>query len=308
MSFKKIVIRIVRVVALLLIKLRLLKKMIVVRVDGGICSQMHFYLVGQQLVQRGYTVKYDLKWFKTNGTDLTGKFCRNFDLKKAFPTLRVDETSYLERLFYLSLPFENNKNCLDTFLVNENKLEVLPPAYMGGYYGNDYEMMSVLFPQIFSVDVNVLNQENRTIYERIRNEKLSVAIHVRRGDLADFNIAYGQPVGLDYFIKVLEEIYKDYGQSSCFLFSDEPKWIKDNMINKLPHYNNYEIININGSDRGYFDMFLISACNIQITSKGSLGKYGGLLNSNKTGRIYVYDDEIERHNWQGVNDKIIFVK
>ena len=79
----------IRLLAKVLIRFHLLKKMIIVRVDGGICSQMHFFLIGQQLKENGFLVKYDLDWFKNNGKDLTGKFARNFDLLKAFPDLDV---------------------------------------------------------------------------------------------------------------------------------------------------------------------------------------------------------------------------
>lgn len=294
---KKIANLLIKYFALFLVRIHLLRKMIVVRVDGGICSQMHFFLVGEQLARKGYIVKYNLRWFQKDGMDLTGKFCRNFDLEKAFPSLHIDEPSPLEAFLYTRLPIDRNKT----------HLEAKPPVYLNGYYGNNFEMMTILYPQLFKLNPNVFDDVNREIYNKIKKCTTSIAIHVRRGDLANYHRAYGKPVDLTYFVKALDIIHEKNGEAHCFLFSDEPEWVKNHLINELPTYNQYEIISVNGSDKGYFDMFLISACKFQITSKGSLGKYGGLLNNTPGKHIYVYDDQIERTNWDGVNDEIQFV-
>ena len=56
----------------------------VVLLDGGICSQMHQYLLGQCFVDKGESVYYDLSFFEDWGSDLNQCFVRNFDLLKAF--------------------------------------------------------------------------------------------------------------------------------------------------------------------------------------------------------------------------------
>ena len=66
---------------------------IVVLMDGGICSQMHQYLLGRFFAQKGYKVSYDLSFYRTWGTDLTHRFVRNFDLLKAFPYIEITKAS-----------------------------------------------------------------------------------------------------------------------------------------------------------------------------------------------------------------------
>ena len=34
----------------------------------------------------------------------------------------------------------------------------------------------------------------------------SIAVHVRRGDLAEYNIAYGYPVTINYFVEAIKYI------------------------------------------------------------------------------------------------------
>ena len=87
---------------------------IVVLMDGGICSQMHQYLLGRFFAQKGYKVSYDLSFYRTWGTDLTHRFVRNFDLLKAFPYIEITKASdfkisvYKER-FYVSGKLENSR-------------------------------------------------------------------------------------------------------------------------------------------------------------------------------------------------------
>ncbi len=42
---------------------------IVLRTDGGICSQIAFHALGNYFIDKGYHVKYDLTWFHKNGKD-----------------------------------------------------------------------------------------------------------------------------------------------------------------------------------------------------------------------------------------------
>lgn len=288
----------IRILARILVNIHVLNKIFVVRMDGGICSQMHFFLIGELLARKGYQVKYDIRWFKSQGKDLTGKFARNFDLLKAFPYLKFSVATSMETFFYSRLAANN-------FI---SLSEIKPPLYLGGYYDSNKEMYEKLFSLVFKVDIAVLDKENKKVYEQISKNDNTVAIHVRRGDLATFNGAYGKPVGIDYFTHVLQRLYKKIGALNCYLFSDEPQWIKENMLDKLPQENTYTLIDFNGSDKGYMDMFLISACQFQISSKGSLGKFGGFLNDDVNGKIYVYADDVEREKWEGIHHKIEFVE
>ncbi len=288
----------IRILARILVNIHVLNKIFVVRMDGGICSQMHFFLIGELLARKGYQVKYDIRWFKSQGKDLTGKFARNFDLLKAFPYLQFSVATSMETFFYSRLAANNS--------ISLSKIQ--PPLYLGGYYDSNNEMYEKLFSLVFKVDIAVLDKENKKVYEQISKNDNTVAIHVRRGDLASFNGAYGKPVGIDYFTHVLQRLYKKIGALNCYLFSDEPQWIKENLLDELPQVNAYTLIDFNGSDKGYMDMFLISACQYQISSKGSLGKFGGFLNDDVDGKIYVYADDVEREKWEGIHSKIEFVK
>jgi len=291
---------IIRIIARIIISVGLLKKMIIVRMDGGICSQIHFYIVGQYFVKKGYRVKYDLQWFENCGKDLTGQFARNFDLQKAFTYIQLEKSNKIENYFYRRLAHIDNATFKD----------VTPPAYLGGYYDDDdNNTYSTILPSLFHIRSDVFDKDNLVLYQEITANANTVAIHVRRGDLAIFNGAYGEPVTSLYFIHAINYIEKkESGRLKCYLFSDEPAWVEKNLLPLLPASNEYKVVTKNGSDKGYMDLFLISACKYQITSKGSFGKYGGFLNTSSGGKIIVFDDRIEREKWSNKHTKIVFIK
>ena len=92
-----------------------------------------------------------------------------------------------------------------------------------------------------------------------------------------------------------------------YFFSDEPEWVASELIPYLEFANeNYKVVDINGSDKGYMDLFLIAYCKHQITSKGTLGKYGALLRDSSDKIVILCDDKVE-YQWKGVFHNSIFL-
>ncbi len=263
-------------------KVGLVPNVVVVRMDGGICSQMHFYLVGEMLKRRGCDVRFDLSWFRECGKDMDGRFARNYDLERAFPCLEVKKASpLLCRLLKIGFMYHN-----DYFGIQESSMdwmEIVGPAYMDGYYRDSEEMYSTVFKQVFRVDDSVLDKDNLKLLNEIilaNTAGSAVAVHVRRGDLSSFVKAYGAPASIVYFKKSVEYVRRISGEAKFFIFSDESDWCR----NELPESfgdADFKICDINGSERGYCDMILMSHCRHHITSQGSLGKYAAMLRNER---------------------------
>lgn len=289
------------IVGLCLIKLGCLDRFVLIRMDGGICSQMHFYMIGTIFRNKGYLVKYELEWYKSDGMDMNGLFVRNFDLTKAFHNLDFHQASKFELFFYKSFEFWN-----DYFGSTPYRYEEIPPpAYLTGYYRDPSGLYADL-PNIFAMDYSVLNPDSLQVLDMIKSKGNSVAVHVRRGDLSVYNSAYGNPVDDNYFNKAIEYIESKVRHAFFFFFSDEPDWVRRKLITRLKIQDNYFIVDVNGSDTGYMDLYLIASCKHHITSKGSLGKYGAFLAQSDT--ILLYDDESQREVWEGQHPNIVFIK
>ena len=287
-----------------LIKVGLLDKFVLVRTDGGLCSQMHFFMIGNYFEKHGYKVKYTLEWFRTNGRDMNGQYVYNFDLQKAFPTLNVRIANRVETFFYGVFSFYNDyfdKSKLYDWLT------LTPPVFLKGYYNTPAEWYSG-FRDLFPVNFSVLDEANLYVLKEIQSKDNTVAVHVRLGDLSGYNPAYGYPAPVSYFKEAIRYIEQRKGKCFYYFFSVDPKWVADNLVPQLGIDGNCHIVDLNGSEKGYMDAILISACNNQITSKGSLGKYGGFLSIETDNIITVVDDEYERHVWEGTDSRIVFIK
>lgn len=268
----------VRVAGMALIKLRLLPKVVILRMDGGICSQMHFYLVGRTLEKKGNRVLYDLDWFRKCGKDTEGRFVRNFDLLKLFPDLRLEShiPSFVRRI-YVSLFY-----CWNNYFNKESDpaawTEFKSPLYLAGYFRDQDQMFGEFFDSCFQLDLSIPDQANRNIIEEIDSAGSSTcAIHVRRGDLSGYNEAYGEPADDSFFKRAISAVTENNKIIVKFyIFSDEPEWCERHII-PLLEGREYKLIDHNGSDKGYMDLLLMSRCHHIITSQGSMGKYAALL-------------------------------
>jgi len=276
-----------------LLCLKIVKPKILIKMDGGISSQMHQYLLGRIYSEKGYIVKYDLSFFKYWGKDNYGQFERNFDLLKAFPYLTFKQANEIESMIYSSY-FVDTTVYLDHEGEDFFLYDIEPPKYLGGYYRSPQEMWKNMFPKYFHIDPQVLDSRNYSLYEDINKKDHAVGVHVRRGDLKDFNNAYGNPADFEYFNKAVSYFYTKIETPFFYFFSDEPQWVKDELVEKLPIENTqYKIVTGNGSNKGYMDLFLLAGCAHQITSKGSFGKFGALLRDSKDKIVVLNNDPVE---------------
>lgn len=289
-----------------LLKNNLIKPKVILLLDGGVCSQMHQYLLGQVFAQKGYEVRYDLNFYKTWGSDLERRFVRNFDLLKGFPYLSLKEASRNAVKVYTKKYFNVGNNTGKR--VNDfSFLQKEPPVYLGGYYHLPASIWLPAFKSTFRVMPNVLDEPNRELYAEIEHQSCSVAVHVRRGDLKVELTAYGKPASLNYFQLGVSYMLNKNPSSFFYFFSDEPDWVRDELIPKLPlAEKNFKVVDQNGSDKGYMDLFLIAHCKHQITSKGTLGKYGALLEDNPEKIVVLCDDEIE-YPWKELLQNPVFL-
>lgn len=261
--------------------------------DGGICSQMHQYLLGQIFADKGFKVEYDLSFFKDCGKDILGQFERNFDITKAFPHLELSRSAAFSTVLYKTL-FYHSGNFGTDDPKNISYTHLRPPVYLGGWYHDPDYLWSEMYGRFFRIDYSVLDDQNKKMIRVINEKKVSVAIHVRRGDLKVYNEAYGAPASTRYFAEAALYFKEKYQDPYFFLFSDEPLWVKEELVPQMPALKeNYRVVDVNDSRRGYMDLFLMAACTAQIGSKGSLGKFAFLLNENTDKEIVLCNDATE---------------
>lgn len=278
---------------------------IIVHVDGGICSQMHFYLVGRLLMERGNRVEFDTDWFRLCGRDSNGVHPRNFELSTLFPALDLPVcNSRLKKAVYRRLfPLYNEyfSDLIDALAWTRAR----GPIYMDGYFRDPEELYLELFRKTFVCGQMSLDQENQRILSLIklaREDSGACAIHVRRGDLAIFHEAYGAPATAGYFASAISRILKESPDCRFFMFSDEPEWCRAELIPKIAidgfDAGHVLVCDVNGPDRGCCDLELMAHCPYQIVSQGSMGKYAALLRPDGiTGGLVILPPNTESQQW-----------
>ncbi len=287
--------------------LGLMPKTIVIHSDGGICSQMHFYLIGEILRDRGHDVKFDYEWFKSWGKDINGQFCRNLDIGKLFPYLNLRVCNQLVAKLYRTF-FLYSNNYFEDNGENLKWIEFNGPCYMDGYYHDPEEMYTKYFRDVFKIDEDVLDDKNKNLLTTIKRSNGEVcAIHVRRGDLSNYLESYGNPASIEYFIKSINLIASMNPEVKFFMFSDEPDWCKGMLLPELSDYN-IKLCPDNGSDKGYCDLILMSRCKYIITSQGSLGKYAAMLRPEaiRSGLVTLIDNQSSKE-WISRFDNCIII-
>lgn len=290
------------------IRLGIIRPEVVTLIDGGICSQMHQYILGRIFKEKGYDVCYDLSWFSEHGADMDNKFIRNFDLPKAFPYLDIPVASRFKTTAYRRKHYHTGNNTYSR-VDDWSFLDKKPPIYLGGYYHLKAETELPAFRSAFHMDDSVLDETNRKTIHEIRQQECPVAIHVRRGDIVTNDLwAYGTPASTGYFRESIDYIKSRTANPHFWFFSDEPEWVAGSLIPALDLApDSISLVSGNGSDKGYMDLFLIAACRHQITSKGTLGKYGALLGGDGADRIVTLCDDTTEHPWKDFFANPVFI-
>ncbi len=253
---------------------------IIVRMDGGICSQIHQYLIGLYYSEKGYDVYYDLLWFYLDGKDLLGNKNRFFRLNKLIPNLRIKRSCIVRSLYYKKIYQKNSAS-------TEPLPDIKKNAYLGGYYTLPSAFCIKKLTEL-TLNPTHLNIENERLKNTIMHDASAVAVHCRRGDIALENEnGYWKEIQAEYYFKAMEL----FPGHSFYYFSDDILWVKQNIFASQRSSGKRIIIcDVNSSSDGYLDLYLLSLFHRWICSEGTLGKMGCMLSKNKNKCIVLPND------------------
>lgn len=252
----------------LLCKSHIKRPIVVVFMDGGICSQMLMYMQGTYYAEQGLDVRYDTRWFDICGKDQFGNHSRIFEFTEMWPTLPFKKISGLRLWIYRHL-FKVGQ------LMNEelsNPATITHSMYLYGYWDLPMGESARLFSKCFDLNIAA----TPTISQGFVFDK-TIGVHVRRGDLAKGdNPIYGG-VTDGYFLRAIEFCKEKFHPSKYLFFSDEPDWVEQNICNHITQP--YEIMRGN---KAWEDLWLLAHCPVIVASQGSFGKVAAQLNPKAT--------------------------
>lgn len=253
------------------VRLGISRPKVIIYMDGGICSQMSMYLRGQYFREVA-DVLYDTTWFELNGKDLDGRFDRKLELLELFPTLEFKTVTRKQKHFYkMFYRYPHN----DGYLPEPRT--ITGTTYFGGYFDLVPDILDSLFSRYYGTDNMKAPDAHLPDNLVLGSQYTKVAVHVRRGDLANREDQWYKKVPDSYFFKAIEQVKKEFQDICLFFFSDEPDWVEENLC---PHIN--LPCHIISGNKAYEDLFLISLCDVIIASQGSFGIWGARLNGHAT--------------------------
>lgn len=255
-------------VSSMLVQMRIIKPKMIVCMDGGICSQINFYIYGQYFIDR-FDVYYDLTWYEQNGKDLTGKFSREFELQQMFPNISLPQLPKWKLMFYrLFMKYTEKGEQGDIHDIRLSLKNVRHSIYLAGY---------LLMPPIAISDYTKDHFIGQLPLLEVPNEHAEVicGVHVRRGDLADVNYNFYGNIDSDYFFRAIDYVRHKYQNVLFCFFSDEPEWVETHIT---PNLKEIHYIFAPKNSKAYEDLCRLAHCAVIIASQGSFGKYAAMLN------------------------------
>ena len=288
------------------------KEVIIIEVAGGLGNQMFQYALYQKYLHMGKAVKLDLFSYENP---------KSMPFELDLFHLPYDVDTKKERSGYMDQKRLSVYRILDQISGRPKhsyyaeKLDVgyqpeilnFENTYLSGYWQCEKYFMD--FRQdvldLFQFPDQQINLASRSLQEQMRREQ-AVAVHVRRGDLKEEVSSYGAPASFDYFINATAFFKKKLYRPYFYFFSDEPEWVKMDLLPRLSVKDCAEVVDINGSDKGYMDLYLLAHCKHQITTKGTLGKFGALLADNPDKYVVLYNDETQQY-WKMLLQNPVFI-
>jgi len=261
--------------------------MIIIRLIGGLGNQMFQYALGRRIAYaRNISLKLDTSGFK-------GYKLHDYSLKHLNIIEDIVSSEELDRLKnpkgisgFIKKRLERFIPYYKHFIVKQkffhfdpNILKARDNVYLIGHWASEkyFKEIESIIRKEFVVKTPP-DKKNKRMIKKIK-ETNSVSLHVRRKDFISNKTTYAHHgvCPLDYYKEAVKLISSKVKKPVFFVFSDDPKWAKDNIKPGLKTFH----LDYNGRSKNYEDLRLMSHCKHNITANSTFSWWGAWLNKNK---------------------------
>lgn len=250
---------------------------VVVRVDGGLASQMQFFAVGYAAAKKsGLPLYLDVTWFEKNGKDLQGQRNRAFTLFDAFPAIRQ---KYADRLVTeKSYSFAFRRIFSDSYVQREYT-DYNPDAftdrsmYLDNYYSNIRYIAQVQddLRQLMCF-AQELTDEEKIIQDGIKKQT-SCALHIRRGDFCG---TIHEVCTEKYYVEAISRMCELHPDVVFYVFTNDEVWT-EKFLNSLDCPIEHVVLKNRSEASPITDMQLMSECKHAIISNSGFSLFPAFL-------------------------------
>jgi len=286
--------------------------MIIVKLMGGLGNQMFQYALGRRIsLLRNTDLKVDSSFLNDKESNHTN---RKFELDVFSLTIpiasevemnrfkTIQENKFKKKIQWIApFIFPYNSILEQGHEFNKSILNSPKNSFLIGYWQTEKYFLTIqdLIRKDFAFK-NPLEGVNK-IYAKEIKKSNSVSIHIRRGDYihnTEANQFHGS-CSWEYYSTALELVKNKVTNVHLYVFSDDMKWVKDNMNFDIP----VTYIDNNIAENSYIDMQLMSLCKHNIIANSSFSWWGAWLN-NTPEKIVIAPTQWFKDTSVNINDVI----
>ncbi len=239
---------------------------------GGLGNQMFQYAAARTLADRlGLELFFDVSSYKT---DLARHY--ELDVFKIRGGVLTKQDSIF-RLMHRRVLLGGIPQLQEaSFRFDSNINNISSGTWIKGYFQSEkyFAANDSQIRKDFTLNSQASELTN-TFSDQIKTSSCPVSLHVRRGDYvtnANAN-AYHGLTPISYYQQAVDIIKSSFPALHLFIFSDDPKWVSENMNLGVPQ----TVMKANTPDRGCEDMYLMSLCRHHVTANSSFSWWGAWL-------------------------------
>jgi len=211
--------------------------MIIVKIIGGLGNQMFQYAYAKALKQKGFEVKIDISEFNTyklHGGYQLNKYAIDLEHSTTIENAKYNNSSNLIFRVLDKLHINYTKNIIKekNLLFDQKFLTVKDDCYITGYFQCEKYFSDIKNILIQQFQINKpLSSFTIEMEKKILESNNSCSIHIRRGDYTNKNnMNFHGVCSLEYYQNAIEIVNNQCGDDvRYFVFSDDMKWVKENM-------------------------------------------------------------------------------
>lgn len=288
--------------------------MVTVKIWGGLGNQLFQYAYGYSIAKKtGDILRLDVKFFDKQYS-YVGK--RSFELNKLAcdcnfapkreGIIRFFELFWVNRLIQRYKPMIKFRVGNIVFIKEKKKTFMKPilPKKNDNIYYDGYWQTSLYFSE-FRNELKEMfrysgqySDEVQSFYSRIKQNKNSVSVHIRRGDFCT-NSKIGHCTDIEYYVRAINYISENVETPIFFVFSDDIPWVKENLIVDAELiYADYSC-----SDGPIIDFELMTECKHGIMSASTFSWWGNWLKCIEKDTIIIapkgeyYNNKFIENDW-----------
>ncbi len=274
---------------IMLAKLGVFYPKVIVKMDGGLASQMNFFAVGYSVAKKtNLPLFFDVTWYEEDGKDNNGLKNRGFNLFNAFPLIREkygnclitkkDISSLFTNLFRASYYKRGVTDYTPELFDNRS-------VYLDGYYANVRYLLDVQ-PDLCQLMQfkQTLSDVDQCIQHEIHN-CTSCALHIRRGDYCGTVHEVCTP---QYYVKAIERMLELHPDVVFFVFSNDENWT-EKFLGQLSERIKYVMLRDRDEASPISDMQLMAECKHAIISNSGFSHFPAFLTYSEQKNVIMPD-------------------